>query len=510
MKKNIFYKSINFKIFIYILLFTALAAGVMLRSVEVFNKNFLFGFDQGRDYLAVKQLVVDHKPTLIGSEIGAGFAGIKGIFHGPFHYYFLAIPFVIFDGDPYGGLLLMYLFGISSIFVGYLLGKKIFGNMGGLFVATFLSLSPPLISQSRFIWNSHPSTFFILLSFYFLYRFIIEKKKTSLFLAGFFAAFVYNFELAIAVPLTIAFVILVVLITKFKNIGNYAIIFVSFFVAFSPAVFFEIRHNFQGIRGITAYIFHNSEISLMQDFFQILLHQHLKVFINNFSYAFPPNTLISPLVLVGIVIVPVLFFIKKEKEQNIKTFMYFLLILPLVNFVVFGFLRNYIYDYYLIDLSIAYIFLFCYLVIRCFQESSKFFIGFATFISLFFLLSGIYAHTKNAVDDYQDYGGTHKIKGKIDALDFIYRDAKGKKFSLFVFSPPIYTYPYDYILWWHGQKKYGYIPHNEKKGVFYLLIEPDPHKPWTHEGWLETVIKTGSIIKTVELPSGFIVQKRME
>src|SRR3989344_8549760 len=126
-RKNAFHKSIIFKFFIYILLFSALISGIALRSVEVINKNFLFGFDQGRDYLAVKNIVVDHKLTLIGSEIGAGVSGFRGIFHGPFYYYLLALPFIIFKGDPYGGMILMFILGITAIVLSYIIGRRIFG-----------------------------------------------------------------------------------------------------------------------------------------------------------------------------------------------------------------------------------------------------------------------------------------------------------------------------------------------------------------------------------------------
>jgi len=40
-------------------------------------------------------------------------------------------------------------------------------------------------------------------------------------------------------------------------------------------------------------------------------------------------------------------------------------------------------------------------------------------------------------------------------------------------------------------------------------IEKDPWQPWSYQGWLKTVIKTGKIVKTVTLPSGFIVQERI-
>ena len=67
------------------------------------------------------------------------------------------------------------------------------------------------------------------------------------------------------------------------------------------------------------------------------------------------------------------------------------------------------------------------------------------------------------------------------------------------------------IDYFENQKnKYGYQPYQEKKGTFYLLMEPDPARPTSYKGWQETVIKTGKIIETRTLPSGLIVEKRKE
>ena len=108
-----------------------------------------------------------------------------------------------------------------------------------------------------------------------------------------------------------------------------------------------------------------------------------------------------------------------------------------------------------------------------------------------------------------DDGGIAKVKGKADAIRFIYEDAKEKPFNLFVFTPPVNTDAYDYLIWWIGNKEYNYVPGARKEGTFYLLMEPDPNKPWSYKGWMETVIKTGTVEKTKELPSGFIIQKRV-
>ena len=52
------------------------------------------------------------------------------------------------------------------------------------------------------------------------------------------------------------------------------------------------------------------------------------------------------------------------------------------------------------------------------------------------------------------YGGTAKIRGKLDAIDYIYKTRKEKSLDFLFFSPPIYTYPYDYVLQWYAAKKW--------------------------------------------------------
>src|SRR3989338_11548996 len=134
MKINPFGKlRMKLEIILFVLI---IGISLLSRSIEVLNKNYIFGFDQGRDYLAVKNIVIDHKLTLIGSEIGAGVAGFRGIFHGPFYYYLLSLPFIIFRGDPYGGMVLMFILGIATIFLCYIIGRRLFGAKVELLIAT--------------------------------------------------------------------------------------------------------------------------------------------------------------------------------------------------------------------------------------------------------------------------------------------------------------------------------------------------------------------------------------
>lgn len=492
---------------IYIIVFLAFASGIALRSVEVLNRNFLFGFDQGRDYLAVRNIVADHKLTLIGSEIGAGVAGFRGIFHGPFYYYLLALPFIIFRGDPYGGIILMFILGIATILLSYIIGKRIFSSRIGFLAAAIVAVSPPFIAYSRFVWNSNPAPLFILLAFFFVFLFIEKGRIKYLFWASFFSSFVYNFQLAMAIPLSLTLIVYCVLVLKLKQIKQYGVLFLGTILAFSPMFFFEIRHGFQAIKGLLTYLFNHPETATTQTFWVLLLRDHLSAFFNNFLSTFPSQIILSTAI---IAIIPVIFYdVIKEKDKQKSQFILYLLTLIPVTFVILGFLRNFVYNYYLIHLNLAYIFLVVFAITSIFKTQYKIAKIFIAGYIAILMLSVTFSNLRTFYYDINDYGGTHKVRGKLDAIDHIYKNADRERFGLLVFSPPIYTYPYDYLVSWYGKKKYGYVPHRDKKGLVYLLIEKDTSKPWSYKGWLETVIKGGDTISTEQLASGFIIQKRL-
>lgn len=498
------YKKLSLLVICFILLFQ----GVLLRGIEVLNKNYLWGFDHGRDYLLTYDIVVNHNARLIGTPLGAGSAGIQGIFHGPGYYYFLTIPFILFGGDPYGGVVLMFVFGVAALALSFILGKKMYGMIGGLIVVVLHAISPPLIAQSRSIWNSHPTTPFIILSFLFTYLMCVATKRKLLyaFLASFFAGFIYNFELAIAVPMSVGLVFYSFFIFK-KSFKNYLALVFGFVVAYLPMALFDIRHNFMMVSGIFQYIFHRSHSKSDLSYVQNIV-DHFWAFLFNLSNTFPQQTLISGTMILLIFTVSFVFLINKEKNKDLRMFVTYLFSLPIISFVILSFLRNAVYPYYLVHLNVCYILLFVYFLLT-FQK--RYIPGkiLFTFLLIFFA----YAFMQKSIGviqyDLKDYGGDAKIRGKQDAFDYIYKDAKGEKFGLFVFSPPVYTYPYDYLAQWYGKSKYGYLPSASKDGLFYLLIEVDGSKPWSYKGWQQTVIKTGDVVSTKKLPSGLIVEKRV-
>lgn len=396
----------------------------------------------------------------------------------------------------------MWLFSLGSILFGFYFGYKIFNKWVGLLVSLLIAVSPTFISQARFIWSPYPPTLFILLSLYFTYY--IKKRDINIFFASFFAGFIYNFEIAIAIPMSLALFLYSIVIFK-NNLRKYLFVLSGFLIAYIPMIFFEIRHNFLGVSGVISYVTHrNPHLKSLTTY----IPDHLSSFIYNFKITFPNIDSNLSLIFFIVLISISLFFLIKEKNKDRKYFFSFLILLIPINFFIFIFLRNTVWTYYLSDLNLVYIFIFSYSTYSSFSSHFKMLSLSLILLLLFLTLLGIINSIQTYNHDINDYGGTAKLKGKIDAIDYIYKDAKGNNFGLLVFSPPVYTYPYDYLLWWYGERKYHYIPYSKKKGTFYLLIEVDSSKPWSYKGWLQTVIKSGKIDWTKTLPSGFIVQKR--
>lgn len=483
-----------------------LAAAILVlaalpRAIEIINHNYLFGYDQGLFLQEVRKIAVDHKPTLIGAESG----GIGGIFQGPGWHYLLSIPFLLGRGDPYAAMALMFILSLATVFLSLFLFRKPLGALGGLLVGFVLAVSPELTKHARFIW---PPLVVPLITVFILFALWqgINGKKHFFPLATFLIGSLYHFEIATAATFLVTVALYVPLAWR-RGIINGKILFGSWLAAaaaFLPMFIFDLRHDFLNIRGILN-LFTSKNVPPFH--YTNVFNNHLELFGRIVSQSFP-----IPVALVGfLLVVSIVGWYKYLRSPKVtkpqRTFVFFLGTFPFTLFAVFLLYRNHLWEWWLYPVSVTLCFFLGSLF--SFWISQKRWVWVVGLILLLFFIN----YTRKTVEfysyDLHDYGGVHKIKGKLAALDTIYQDAAGSSFGLLVFTPPIYTYVYDYLTWWYGQRRYQYVPHQEKRGTVYLLIEPDLEKPWRHQGWLETVIKDGAIIWKKELPSGFLIEKRL-
>ncbi len=489
--------------------------GILLRSVEVINGNYLFGHDHGRDYLAAYEIVEHHKPTLIGSEVGSGVAGISGIFQGPGYFYLVALAYALFGGDPMGAQIFMLFFGIAAMILATWVGLKIFGKIGSILFLFFMTVSPLIVSQSRFIWSSHPITVFVILALYFAYR-IPENPRKFAPLSLFVAGFTYHSQLGVAVPLVTTLVLSLPVVYRILDWKTYGYSMLAVLLAFSPMIAFDMRHGFMAVKSILGI---TSSSGLGGSVFEPLrMTSHMLDYWNNFYNTFTfefgwiPRNIQMIVLWATLPFVGLGFWFARLGKQ--KLFMFFLLFLLLVTWIGYLLLNNSVWDYYLTHARIAYILLYTIAIVAVLRLRKRAVlakVGLAVFgvFLVVVAVGSIFRQYVSYTIDISDLRVHEKIMGKRMIIDTIYQDAKGEPFSVFIFMPAVYTHPYDYLFKTYGKKRYGYEPTQKKQGLTYLVIEPDGSQPWRHKGWLETVVHGGKSIWTKTLLNGIILEKRV-
>lgn len=488
-----------------IILAIIICVGTLPRAVEILSGNYLFGFDQGLFFERVKSIAVDHKLTLIGEKVG----GVGGFFQGPGFYYLLSIPFILFRGDPYGAMLLMFGIGVSTIIVGSIFSYMLFGFVASFFITSLLAFSPALVSQSRFIWNPFPVPIIILGCLFALFG-VLKQKKYMLLILFLLIGLLFHFEIATGIMVLIEFLICCVFLL-WRKIIQWKYFVSGLFIFFLTQIhflLFDLRHDFLITKGITSIIvgkaWHVTDSSNIQH----ILSNHFDVFRSTFHTTFVFGNKLWPLFIIMIVLGIVGILRDGKADKSRTQFIIMLAIAPIISFVLYAKYLAPMWGWWIFDLEAIAIVLFGLVCSWWWSRGTIWRIIVGLLMCLFFI-----GHMQQTIQfyrsDYHDYGGTNKIRGKIDAISSIYQDAKGKPFNLLVFTPPVYTYPYDYLLWWYGLHRYGYMPGKDKQGTLYLLIDIDSSKPWSYIGWLDTIIKNGKTVATWTLPSGFVIQKRI-
>ena len=480
--------------FIFLLI---VALGFLLRAQETLSGNFLFLLDQGRDMMAVKSIVYDHHLTLIGP-----YTSLQGVFQGPFWYYLLGAATFLTGGNPWGGVLLSLIISMATLVVAFLFAKKLFGLKAAFITMFLLAVCPEAVAAATYAWNPH-SMWLLLTIYIFSFYLLLEGKKKFHFVVWPTIALMFSFQTALGVFVFISSIVyLLVFGRKLFTKREFGIGILVFILLLSPQILFDLRHGFLMSKSIlNLFLGSSSSAGSLATTFK----DHFYGFQVNFNTSF--NGLIFSGVAFYLLVSSVLFgrftkFLSNKEYRFVALCVRLVLIIFLLSLLYQSPLRA----WFLTGFEVFFLFPLGVILARLWNYAfGKVLLIILLSITLTIVIPRIYNLYR-----YPDYGGVAKVKGKLAAIDFIYKDAAGKPFNLLVFTPPVNTDAYDYLIWLRAKNVYGYMPGTQKKGSFYLLIEPDSSQPWTYKGWLETVIKSGEIISTTELPSGLIVQKRKE
>ncbi len=510
MKKLLSFIKINFW---PVLLGLLLLATTVIKVAEVYDGNFPFTTDQGRDMVDIRHMVVTHTPRLVGPT-----TSINGVLLGPTWYYFNLVPFLLGGGNPQHVVYWQIFWYQLSVVVLWLVLRKKNQHLAGI-VSLLLLLMPTGFNTARYFWNANSMPFFT--TFYFaaliwaasslrdssnleprqshttsvipdLIGNLFKSLNYKLLLLGLISGIAMQVEAAFGILLfPFAFIYLLFCLPPWRDwlvkLKKTIPLIIGFGVTLLPQILFELKHGFIMTKILIGEVAGKGEmlgekISYAERFIQ--RKEHLLDLIRHSSHL-PPNTILGLFILALILFVvchsrPDRESIRdKSKEHNfdIWSLSFLFILFSAVFYLLFP---QKLKIWYTLGLSVPLaIFLgsfFQYLLER------KLVIFKLVAIGLLFMT--VYYSIKSQVDYTRDVASKvsndrSNMKNELAAIDWVYKNAEGNGFKVYSYLPSVYDFPYNHLFWWYGSSKYGYEPVE----TAYLPGQPeyirDVDKLWT-------------------------------
>ncbi len=443
------------------LFFVSILLSSYIKISSVAGNNFAFTIDQGRDLVDVRHMVVFQSPRLVGPT-----TSINGVLLGPFYYYFITIPFILFGGSPAAIVYWqIFWFQLSVIVLWLVLKQK--SKLLADITSTLLLLSPMGFYTARYFWNANAMPIFVILFVALLLKSIWSTKQIWLILLGLLIGFSLQVEAAfgvIFVPFSVIFLLL-----NRKTLKNLLALLFSFLLTIVPQILFEFRHSFVMSKTLFAGLSGSSDILGKKLLFAQKFIQRGQVYAgairetnhiqNNFLlYLF----VISLLVLL-------LLIIKKKVSNLVVQSLFLSLGFLATSFVFYLIFSQNLKSWYTLGLPVFFIFLTATFLYQI-AIGSKW----GKTLSALVIVFSFYAVSTN----YSKYLKTIKVNpsddpsslsNQIKAMEYVYKEANGKNFKVYVYLPSVIDYTYQYLFWWYGKKTYGYMPSD----LTYLPDQPD-------------------------------------
>jgi 4-amino-4-deoxy-L-arabinose transferase-like glycosyltransferase len=202
--------------------------------------------DQGRDYLAARDMLINRRLALVGIP-----SSVPWLKQGPVFIWLLALTLKLGNFHPLSPAILTAAFGVLAVYLLYRLGEQWFSRRVAALAALQLAASPLAVIHSRMPYHISPIPLFAI--FYLLALYCFGQKKLSLFWVLFSWALLFQFELTIA-PL----ILLIPLVYWHQKITlrskELLLGFLGLILPFMPKIIYDFSHGFKQTLGFIAWL----------------------------------------------------------------------------------------------------------------------------------------------------------------------------------------------------------------------------------------------------------------
>lgn len=466
-KKN----RLEFGILVFILL-----AALALRLYRIEGFMTYLG-DEGRDVRIVRDLITKGDLVFIGPQTSIG-----NMYLGPLYYYLMAPALFLSGLDPVGPAIMVALLSVLTVFLTWLFGRKWFGRASGILAALFFAISPVAITYGRTSWNPNPMPLFALLSIWGIYRVWQKKDYSWLPWVGITTAFAIQMHY-LGLLLVPTIVVIWFLTPHKKAFVRHTIFAVLLFLLLmSPLVLFDLKHQGQNLKALTAMLSSGSGIfdlgSILSKPFTLL--------------SFAGSSLLSgiqkPSVLFTVVvsIVTIIFLFIKHCQPQIKIISLWLLF----TLVGLSFYNQSIYIHYLGVIYPAIFLVAGYLLATLFEKGTFFKLLVVTCTLLI-----VYLSLKNS----PTFGSPNRqLERTRQTVDLIIKESKGEPFNFGLIAKQNYDESYRYFL---ENEKASLVRGEDKitDQLFVICEDGDLCQPEGNPQWQIAVFGPSHVVGTWQI-----------
>lgn len=430
------------KLKIGLIVFAIFLLAYFLRVVYLPQKALTFGYDQARDAISAQSILGGHL------KIQGPPASTPGLNHGVFYYYLLA-PAYAFGKNPVNAAYLVALINSLTVFIvfglGYLMSKKI---KAGILSAVLFAFSFEATQYATWLSNPTVAVLTVPLMYLGLWLWIEKKNKW----APLITALGLGLSIQSEIFLTYHIVpMLIWLWVSRKNITRKQIIvfLLTLSLSLSSMIVSEVKFGFRGIEGIKNLLAVNQPnlayATSIGDFLNLYLNQIGRIFAFN---SYPGNIFYGGVFIIALA---VYYIFRKDKTGLfISTWLFSHVAVVSLGGTSTPFLMVGIGPAVSLILGIA---------LNSWFSSGKKFI--AAFVSAILISGNLAMITR------ENYKGSTifsiqkemTLKRELAAIDYTYKEAAGKKFSINSLTSPLYiNIVWSYLYKWYGVKTYGYAP----------------------------------------------------
>lgn len=483
-----------------------------IRILPARNNNFYFTIDQGDEAVKARELWFRHKLPLIGQG-----TSLPGIYHGPFWIWYISIGYALFDGHPFGALFMLIILKLAvTAFLIWRLAHHT-SRFFALFTGISLQLFWPFYDASRFAFSPFPLISIATVTLILLTE-SLEGKRWEFIAAALPVGMIIHTELA-SFPPFFALCIIVGLWGIFKKKLGLKEIFLYLTVLslfFLPHLISETTSNFPQWSALKRQTLSEGHVFSMRRAGLIT-----KVFIDSVEESVAP---LKPFMFIGTIFVPLLFLYVKTHRYFLKNsnrllpkhiftdrYITITLLLFFLSWLWFNGTSGW-NPWHTVYIPPT-IFIAVLLAIWNLPQKLRFLLFSIIITAQIIAFARLYNTFFNSSND------ASLLTNELAAINWTYQKAQGEGFYVYSYLPSVNDYPYQYLFWWWGRKKYDYVPceystypntpslfvpglnnYQEPKrpcgNKRFLIIEPDKNTA-VQDVWLKNIRdKTSLVNKT--------------